>query len=31
MTGAHVVADAYCIVCGTGLGWKYVRLVQHVR
>jgi len=24
LTGAHVVADVSCVVCGTVLGWKYV-------
>jgi hypothetical protein len=24
VTGAHVVADISCVVCGTKLGWKYV-------
>ncbi|KAK2068881.1 hypothetical protein P8C59_003497 [Phyllachora maydis] len=24
VTGAHVVADIACVVCGTKLGWKYV-------
>lgn len=24
LTGAHVVADVSCTVCGTTLGWKYV-------
>jgi len=24
LTGAHVVADVSCVICGTVLGWKYV-------
>jgi len=24
LTGAHVVADVSCLICGTVLGWKYV-------
>jgi hypothetical protein len=24
LTGAHVVADVSCVICGTILGWKYV-------
>jgi hypothetical protein len=24
LTGAHVVADVTCVICGTVLGWKYV-------
>lgn len=24
VTGAHVVADIHCVVCGAKLGWKYV-------
>jgi hypothetical protein len=24
LTGAHVVADVTCTICGTVLGWKYV-------
>jgi hypothetical protein len=25
ITGKHTVADIYCVVCGSILGWKYVR------
>lgn len=24
VTGAHVVADIHCAICGTVVGWKYV-------
>lgn len=28
VTGAHVVADINCVVCGTRLGWKYVDALE---
>ncbi|KAK0629424.1 yippee zinc-binding/DNA-binding /Mis18, centromere assembly-domain-containing protein [Bombardia bombarda] len=29
VTGAHVVADISCIICGNKLGWKYVDAREH--
>ncbi|OIW23520.1 yippee-like protein, partial [Coniochaeta ligniaria NRRL 30616] len=28
VTGAHVVADISCAVCGTKVGWKYVQATE---
>jgi hypothetical protein len=28
VTGAHVVADISCVVCGTKVGWKYVQATE---
>jgi hypothetical protein len=28
VTGAHVVADITCVVCGSRLGWKYVDALE---
>ena len=25
MTGMHIVADIFCVGCGSIVGWKYVR------
>lgn len=30
LTGVHIVADIYCNVCRSVLGWKYVRVLSHV-
>lgn len=26
MTGLHTIADIFCTVCESALGWKYVRV-----
>lgn len=31
MTGMHTVADIYCNVCNSVLGWKYVRARPHAQ
>lgn len=31
MTGMHTVADIYCNVCNSVLGWKYVRDARRKR
>jgi len=28
LTGEHIVADVYCVVCGAQLGWRYLRATE---